>query len=1515
MDKRSEIDDWRGPLGLNTVYKPTNQTTADLIFVHGLAGGSRKTWTRKQDPALFWPQWLPQDPAFKDVGVHMFGYDSNWSNASILNIQDFALSLLEWVTNSPEIPNAADAPLILLCHSMGGLVAKQAYILSRRNERYQKFSRRLRSVFFLATPHRGSDLAGLLSRILLVSGSRPFVNDLRPNSAAIQAINDEFPDYSKDLNLWSFWETLPMTIGFHKKMVVPRESAILGYSNERSMYLKADHRDISLSGFGPVMDLSSNSISLEQRQLIDDSLDISNSPEDDYLRVDTLRVPGTCEWINSRPEFQTWRNEGQPKLYWLTSKPGAGKSVLSGYVVKSLREANKICEFFFFNHGDKAKSTITIFFRCMAWQMASANTALLESLSKTCKKDPHLAQADHTTMWRKLFLECIFKHPPSQPQYWVVDALDECKADNELIPYLFQAANTGFIRIFLTSRSSFYSYGLPLTSSVMVHTDVVSQETIDVDIGQYLKVNINRLPGPDRGLTAGLVLTKASGCFLWARLVLQELRRVSTRTGIQQILEEVPSDMSQLYHRILDSIFSRAREKRMIRAILNWTACASRPLTTTELYHALRLDMEEEIDDDVKMFIENNCGQLVVVDLDDRVRMIHLTARDFLFSDENISVARLDQKTGHKRLAMVSLKYLCGPEMGVPKQNKLSATRIALERCPFVAYACDALCQHLPSIASDDDEFAASLVCFLKTPNVLSWIEYIARGSDLRPLVQTGIALHQFTKRRATQTPSTGNRGEEIDLIDTWATDIIRLVTRFGTKLHSSPSVVFNLLAPFCPMDSAMRIQHGSSTRSIRVSGLSEQTWGYCMSTISLRASPTAVACGTTAFAVGMRNGDIAIFDATTCQELKTVNHGGWVKKLLFGDTGNLLVSAGLKHICIWNSVTWKLLWTFELHNQFISLGLADEDQLLLVTYRSNEIVMWEIAKGHAREPISWLNENEQEGASHFLRPYTTAISGDRTLLAFTYRGQDIVLWDIENACVYDVYGKDEGSLGATADKRIGISPVQSMIFSRAPEAQLLVASYNDGELNLFNIAEGTVQAKVVANGHYLTSSADGLTLACGNSAGVICIFEFSTLNLLYRIQTKESIIKQLAFSADGHRLLDIQGNHCRIWDPPVLLHQRIDGQVYIDPVDIRLDGESDVVLISAMTCADNGGLILCGKEDGGVYLYDSQTGLEREELFHRHASILYLQYDVQSSILFCCDMVNRVTVHKLVRTGDLWTLGDQYLDHRTGVEVKQILPNTGGSRLLISTVEYDILWEVTPAQCQEVVWLNWEDDGKPRRWGMHPSRSDQLILMTGTEAHLYEWDSLERLTGDSGTRFPELDGLELLIKGSRPVFDEKYLATTFSDTSGPHARSRLVFWNAEDITPGNGLMAPIEHFQPLADQVQYLVGIHNRRVVFLHVDGWICSADSHNFYEEYYDRHFFIPGDWLIAAKTLQIEVLRNGTILFVKQDELAVIKRGLEYFEHGQSRARAKHPTITRPAITSPTDPASRAVSLPDR
>jgi hypothetical protein len=120
-DDNSNLDseDSKGPFGLNTLSQPPEPVVADLVFVHGLGGGSRSTWTKSLNPSLCWPEkWLPQDERFKDVRIHTFGYSSNVGKESTLNIHDFAKALLGSIYDCPAIPRgskvSAVCPLLVL---------------------------------------------------------------------------------------------------------------------------------------------------------------------------------------------------------------------------------------------------------------------------------------------------------------------------------------------------------------------------------------------------------------------------------------------------------------------------------------------------------------------------------------------------------------------------------------------------------------------------------------------------------------------------------------------------------------------------------------------------------------------------------------------------------------------------------------------------------------------------------------------------------------------------------------------------------------------------------------------------------------------------------------------------------------------------------------------------------------------------------------------------------------------------------------------------------------------------------------------------------------------------------------------------------------------------------------------------------------------------------------------------------------------------------------------------------
>ena len=101
---------------------------------------------------------------------------------------------------------------------------------------------------FLATPHKGSDLAGTLNNILrasVVHGTRPYIANIERNSEALEVINDEFRHYAAHIKLCSLYETKKTKSPLGGAVVVvEKDSAVLGYPGEQVVMVNANHRGI-----------------------------------------------------------------------------------------------------------------------------------------------------------------------------------------------------------------------------------------------------------------------------------------------------------------------------------------------------------------------------------------------------------------------------------------------------------------------------------------------------------------------------------------------------------------------------------------------------------------------------------------------------------------------------------------------------------------------------------------------------------------------------------------------------------------------------------------------------------------------------------------------------------------------------------------------------------------------------------------------------------------------------------------------------------------------------------------------------------------------------------------------------------------------------------------------------------------------------------------------------------------------------------------------------------------------
>lgn len=317
-------------------------------------------------------------------------------------------------------------------------------------------------MIFLSCPHEGADISQSLNRILSLHGSRPFVSDLFPSSPAIQLINDEFPSLSKPLRLFSFFKTRPMNYIIGKGLIVEKHAAVLNYPNERRTYLDANHRDVvRFSGpDDPSYRTMRNALATvvnEQRVLsgaeleappqykekiaiaaqksaLSRSFSVDDTVEDDWMVLDSIRMPGSCEWLMQRPNFLKWHDTLSPGIHWLRGRPGAGKSVTTSAVITFLREMDKDCCFYFFNSRDSKKASISTFLRSMAFQMGVLHPEIISIWGEAS-----IERNDHNVLWRRLFLTGILEVQLNRPQYWIIDALDEARGGHELSKFLAKA--------------------------------------------------------------------------------------------------------------------------------------------------------------------------------------------------------------------------------------------------------------------------------------------------------------------------------------------------------------------------------------------------------------------------------------------------------------------------------------------------------------------------------------------------------------------------------------------------------------------------------------------------------------------------------------------------------------------------------------------------------------------------------------------------------------------------------------------------------------------------------------------------------------------------------------------------------------------------------------------------------------------------------------------------------------------------------------------------------------------
>jgi len=126
--------------------------------------------------------------------------------------------------------------------------------------------------------------------------------------------------------------------------------------------------------------------------------------------------------------------------------------------------------------------------------------------------------------------------------------------------------------------------------------------------------------------------------FLLAQLHLNSLTGKRTVNAVQVALEKLPKG-SDAYDEVYKEAMQRIKEQKddegFARRVLSWITSAKRQLSTTELQHALAVDVgKAKLDENKFLPVEDMvslCAGLVTVDEESGiVRLVHYTAQEYL---------------------------------------------------------------------------------------------------------------------------------------------------------------------------------------------------------------------------------------------------------------------------------------------------------------------------------------------------------------------------------------------------------------------------------------------------------------------------------------------------------------------------------------------------------------------------------------------------------------------------------------------------------------------------------------------------------------------------------------------------------------------------------------------------------------------------------------------------------------------------------------------------------------------
>lgn len=373
----------------------------------------------------------------------------------------------------------------------------------------------------------------------------------------------------------------------------------------------------------------------------------------------------------SHPRWSNFPNwlQGNGGMYWITGKPGSGKSTLMKYLYNEERTSQLLEQwtgkrplltagFFLWNSGTVMQMSKMGLLRALLHQSIQAGegaTDLIPDLFPDRWRSYELFGGDvHPWSWPELSRAFdIMISDDSKNFFFAIDGLDEFDGDcAEIANFVLEKSTVANVKLCVASRP-WLVFEDTFQRQPSLRLEDLTAPDIHLFASEKLHDNImfNYLEDLQPQEASRLIVevtSKASGVFLWVRLVimslLEGLRDGDNIDHLHQRLLSLPSDLEQLFEKILNNLnplyFEQASK------LFQFHRAASEPLSLLSLSFAedgfekaMSADVAtmstQEINfrmETMRRRLSSRCKGLIYTPSFSQVEYLHRTVQDFFKS-------------------------------------------------------------------------------------------------------------------------------------------------------------------------------------------------------------------------------------------------------------------------------------------------------------------------------------------------------------------------------------------------------------------------------------------------------------------------------------------------------------------------------------------------------------------------------------------------------------------------------------------------------------------------------------------------------------------------------------------------------------------------------------------------------------------------------------------------------------------------------------------------------------------